>query len=170
MATITTNTIGAAFSSRAQAREAVRALRDIGFSDSQVGVIGSHPEEGDIDTSDSKPGTGAAVGATAGAGLGALWGLGILAGALPAIGPAIAGGTLAVILSSAAAGAATAGVAGALLGMGFTKEEADFYDEEVRAGRTIVTVNAGNRNSEASSILRAHGGYDIANRANRPII
>ena len=49
---------------------------------------------------------GAIAGVAAGAGVGALWGLGILAGVLPGIGTAIAGGTLAAILSSAAAGAA----------------------------------------------------------------
>ena len=62
--------------------------------------------------------------------MGALWGLGILAGIVPAIGPAIAGGTLAAILSSAAAGAATAGVAGALIGLGIPEDEAKRGEEK----------------------------------------
>jgi uncharacterized protein (TIGR02271 family) len=100
----------------------------------------------------------------AGAGIGALWGLGILAGVLPAIGPAIAGGTLAAILSSAAAGAAAAGLGGALIGMGLSKEEADFYESELQSGRTIVTVNAGSRQSEARSLLQQAGAYDMQTR------
>jgi uncharacterized protein (TIGR02271 family) len=87
--------------------------------------------------------------------------LGILAGVLPAIGPAIAGGTLAVLLSSAAAGAAAAGLAGALIGMGLSKEEAEYYEGELKAGRTIVTVHAGSRRDEAMHILRQHGGYSM---------
>jgi uncharacterized protein (TIGR02271 family) len=71
--------------------------------------------------------------------VGALWGLGILAGVLPAIGPAIAGGTLAAILSSAAAGAATAGIAGTLIGLGIPEDEANYYHQEFRAGRTHRT-------------------------------
>jgi uncharacterized protein (TIGR02271 family) len=79
---------------------------------------------------------------------------------LPAIGPAIAGGTLAAILSSAAAGAAAAGLAGTLSGMGIPKDEAEFYESEFKAGRTIVTVNAGSRSAEALAILRQFGGYE----------
>jgi uncharacterized protein (TIGR02271 family) len=110
-------------------------------------------------------GEGAIAGAATGAGIGALWGLGILAGILPAIGPAIAGGTLAVLLSSAAAGAAAAGLAGALIGMGVPREEAEFYEGELKAGRTIVTVNAGARRDEAMQIMRQYGGYDMSNKA-----
>jgi uncharacterized protein (TIGR02271 family) len=90
-----------------------------------------------------------------------LWGLGILAGVLPAIGPAIAGGTLAAILSSAAAGAATAGVAGALIGAGIPEEEANYYESEFRAGRVLVTVRADGRFNEAQTFLQQNGGYDM---------
>ena len=153
------------------AREAIRALKDAGFTEEQIGVARSRGDQtdrtGDGDTTDegeSYAGEGAMAGVAAGAGIGALWGLGILAGILPAIGPAIAGGTLAIILSSAAAGAATAGLAGALIGMGLTKEEAEFYESEMRAGRTIVTVNAGARQGEAMALLRSHGAYDMSTR------
>jgi len=105
------------------------------------------------------------TGVAAGAGVGALWGMGILAGILPAIGPAIAGGTLAALLSSAAAGAAAAGVTGALIGMGIPKEEAEFYESELKSGRTIVTVNADGRRNEAQAILQRFGGYDISSRS-----
>jgi uncharacterized protein (TIGR02271 family) len=88
---------------------------------------------------------------------------------LPAIGPAIAGGTLAAILASAATGAAAAGLAGALIGLGIPKEEAEYYEGELRAGRTIVTVQAGDRYDEAASILRRYDSYDYASAADRNI-
>ena len=99
------------------------------------------------------------AGLAAGAGVGALWGLGILAGVIPGIGPAIAGGTLGVLLSSAAAGAATAGLAGALIGLGIPDEDASFYEGEFKAGRSIVTVKSP-RHTEACAILNRFGGYD----------
>jgi len=94
-------------------------------------------------------------------GVGGLWAVGIAAGVLPAIGPAIAGGILASILASAATGAVAGGVIGALLGIGVPEDEAKYYDEEFRSGRTIVTVRAENRFDEAQDVLRRHGAYDV---------
>ena len=45
-----------------------------------------------------------------------------------------------VLLSNAAAGAAVAGLAGALIGYGIPEDEAKYYQGEFEAGRTIVTV------------------------------
>jgi uncharacterized protein (TIGR02271 family) len=93
-----------------------------------------------------------------------LAGLGVLFGVIPVVGPVIAGGTLGVILSNAAAGAAVAGLAGALIGYGIPEEEAKYYHSEFEAGRTIVTVQANGRYDEAYTILRRHGGYDMNSR------
>jgi uncharacterized protein (TIGR02271 family) len=165
MAAKSGKTVVGAFTSQEDARRATRALRDAGFKEDQIGVASSKPRTGDGAISEEDDGDytaeGAMAGVATGAGIGALWGLGILAGILPAIGPAIAGGTLAVLLSSAAAGAAAAGIAGALIGMGLSKEEAEFYEGEIKAGRTIVTVNAGSRRDEALHILRQFGGYSM---------
>ncbi len=170
MATKANETVVGVFTDHEQARKATHALKDAGFTEDQIGVASAkrHADMSDRGTGDDDDddytGEGAIAGAAAGAGLGALWGLGILAGILPAIGPAIAGGTLAVLLSSAAAGAAAAGLAGALIGMGLSREEAEYYEGELKAGRTIVTVNAGNRRAEAVRLLRQFGGYDISNK------
>lgn len=169
MATQQQGTVVGVFHDHDKAREAIRALKNAGFREDQIGVASSNREglrgvKGDDASDESYAGEGAIAGVATGAGIGALWGLGILAGALPAIGPAIAGGTLAVILSSAAAGAAAAGLAGALVGMGMSKEEADYYESEMRSGRTIVTVAAGARRSDAMALLQQHGGYDMSNR------
>jgi uncharacterized protein (TIGR02271 family) len=168
MTTQTEGTVVGVFHDHEQARRAIRALKDAGFNDDQIGVASSNTggrfAKVNEEDKGSYAGEGAATGVAAGAGLGALWGLGILAGVLPAIGPAIAGGTLAAILASAAVGAAAAGLAGALIGMGIPKEEAEYYESEMKAGRTIVTVHAGSRREQAMAVLRQFSGYDFATR------
>jgi hypothetical protein len=165
-----THTMTGVFENHDQARKAVRELLQAGFTEAQIGVASSHREPiGHIEVegghaAESFAGEGAITGVAAGAGLGALWGLGIMAGIVSPLGPAIAGGALAAVLSSAAAGAAAAGFAGALVGLGIPKEEADYYESEMAAGRTIVTVSAGQRQEEAQAILRRYGGHDMAAR------
>ena len=114
---------------------------------------------------DSHAASGALTGALTGMGLGALAGLGVLAGVIPVVGPAIAAGTLGVILSNAAAGAGIAGVVGALVGAGIPEHEAKYYQGELESGRSIITVNADGRNDEAIAILRRCGGYDMNSRS-----
>ncbi len=55
-----------------------------------------------------------------------------------------------------------AGIAGALIGLGIPKEEAEYYESEFKEGRTIVTVDAGTRYDEAMGILESHGAYQAA--------
>ena len=57
---------------------------------------------------------------------------------------------------SAAAGAATAGLAGALVGLGIPEE---------KASRTIVTVHDKNRCDEACAALRRFRSYDYSSAA-----
>ena len=163
MSTVRTRDVAVGvFSDRAQAQQAVAELKRNGFTENEIGVTSRHEEgtvAGDSEAGGTKADEGAVAGLAAGAGVGALWGLGILAGVIPGIGPAIAGGTLGVLLSSAAAGAATAGLAGALIGLGIPEEDATFYQDEFKAGRSIVTVK-GSRSVEAAAILNRFGGYD----------
>lgn len=157
-------TVIAIFDDRTRAQSAIEQLKRAGFTEGEIGVtVRDGDSEGgqalrDGGGKETHAKEGAITGVAAGAGVGALWGLGILAGVLPAIGPAIAGGTLAAILSSAAAGAATAGLAGTLIGLGIPEDEAKYYEDEFRAGRTVVTVQAMGRQAEAQSILQQAGG------------
>ena len=41
------------------------------------------------------------------------------------------------------------------------EDEAQYYEGEFRAGRTLVTVKSDTRFDEASAILRRYGAYDI---------
>ena len=80
------------------------------------------------------------------------------------VGPAIAGGTLGVVLSNAAVGAGIAGLVGALVGAGLPEKEAQFYHDELAAGRCIITVDGGSRPDEATVIMRRCRGYDMSSR------
>ena len=162
------STIVGVFEDRRQADQAVAELKQAGFGDEQIGLAMRHQDgTGASSTTgqgDTEMGEGAVAGMLTGLGLGALAGLGVLSGVIPVIGPAIAGGTLGIILSNAAAGAAVAGVAGALIGYGIPEDEAHYYGEEFEAGRAVVTVRADGRADEAMTILRRHGGYDRSSR------
>jgi uncharacterized protein (TIGR02271 family) len=162
------STVVGVFEDRTNADRAVSELRKAGFRDDQIGVAMRHSDASDETATTpvdySEAGSGALTGALAGMGLGALAGLGVLAGVIPVVGPAIAGGTLGVILSNAAAGAGIAGLAGALIGHGVPEEEANYYHGEFEAGRVIVTVKADGRYDDAAVILRRAGAYDMSTR------
>jgi hypothetical protein len=171
MSTATTSdTVVGVFDDPRQAQQAVNELRRQGYTDDQIGVVSQRGEGESATETGTGAEEGAAIGAATGAGIGALWGLGILAGVLPGIGPAIAGGTLGILLSSAAAGAATAGIAGALIGLGISDEDASYYEDEFRAGKTIVTVRGGPNAAAVHSVFNQFGGYDRASSrsATRP--
>lgn len=148
------------FQNAGDARRAIEDLRDAGFSDKKIGLL-VHDKDGDPevksfrDLEGNKAGTGAAIGAAAGAGGGALWALGIAAGILPAIGPVIAGGILAAVAASAAGGAAAGVLVGSLIGLGVSDEEAAYYDDEFKKGKTIVVVQPGDRADLAYTLLNA---------------
>ncbi|QDU25307.1 Heat induced stress protein YflT [Anatilimnocola aggregata] len=156
--TVTGAVIGV-FEDQRQAQQAIAELRRAGYTEDQIGVVSQNREVANTD-SGTKIGEGAATGLATGAGIGALWGLGILSNVLPGIGPAIFGGTLGVILSSAAAGAAAAGIGGALAGLGISDDDAKYYEGEFKSGRTIVTVHGGPPAGQAQSVLTQYGGYD----------
>lgn len=154
-----TGTVVGVFEDQANAQKAVAELRRAGYTEDQIGVVSKHDAVVESD-SGTKVEEGAAAGLATGAGLGALWGLGILSNILPGIGPAIFGGTLGVIMSSAAAGAAAAGIGGALAGLGVSDDEAKYYEDEFKSGRTIVTVHGGPNTEQARRVLAQYGAYD----------
>lgn len=166
MATRTQAAAVAVFDNVGDARDAVRELRDVGFTEEEIGVLSHDRETGEVEARSpertaekTKAPEGAATGAAVGGGAAALWSVGIAAGMLPAIGPVIAGGALAAALASAAGGAVVGGAAGALIGLGIPEDEAEWYGQEFEGGRTIVTVRSPDRHDEALSILTRHGGH-----------
>jgi uncharacterized protein (TIGR02271 family) len=157
-------TVVGVFHDRADADRAVDELRRAGIRNDQIGIVAKGDErtgDGVVADEGSEAGSGAVAGMVAGAGLGGLVGLGIVAGVIPVLGPIIAGGTLATILANAAGGAAIAGIAGALIGAGIPEHEAEYYQSEFEAGRTLVTVHCNGDAGNVMAILRRHNAYDM---------
>jgi hypothetical protein len=166
MSTATCSTTVALFPNQEQATEAVDALIRAEFDRSQIGVVASDHITTGFTTTDSvletqaraeNIGNGTAVAVAAGAGIGALIGWGVLAGAVPVIGPALLAGTLGILATNSASGAAVGGVIGALAGWGVSEEHARHYESEIASGRVVVTVSADERTDEAQAILRQFG-------------
>lgn len=145
-------TLVSVFHDREHAILAVEGLKRAGFRDDQIGLAGRAEEP--VTRTGSQVEEGTVLGMMAGAGLGSLVGLGIVAGVIPMIGPVVAGGTLAGLLADAAGGAVVAGAAVALVGAGVPESAARYYESELLAGHVLMTVRAEGREVEAASVLR----------------
>ncbi len=159
--TDTTTIVGGIFSRVPDAHRAVRELRAIGVTDDQIGLISRRSDgtlERDGDEAGAKweegTGIGAAVGATAGTGLG----LAVIAGMLTPIGPVIAGGALVGLLASMGVGATVGSAIGGLVGLGLTQGDADYFESELKAGKTLVTVSTLDNTDAVVDLLQRSGG------------
>ncbi len=154
----TGRTVVGLFRDRADAEQAITALKDASFTREQIGIaIKNRGEQRDLaeSTETSAPGKGAAAGAVSGGLVGGI--IGLLGSLLiPGIGPIVAGGVLESVLVGAGAGAATGGIVGALMGLGVSEEDAKHFDSGFRGGGTLITVDAGSRVDEAERILGGH--------------
>ena len=151
------------FETKARADQAVADLKAVGFTDSEIGMVHRDPEGKTVKTGaadENHAGEGAAIGAATGAGALALGSLAVTFGVIPVIGPILAVGPLAAALISAAGGAAAGGLVGALVGWGIPEEDAAYYENEVKAGRYLVTVETSDRLEEARAILHRFSGFD----------
>lgn len=145
-----TTTILGVFDSAESARRALHELRDSGMHlhDTSLVAQGEHG-------SDEK------LNAPEGALLGAAWGglVGLVALAIPGIGPFIAGGAVAAALTGAAAGAVVGGISGALMHSNNLREEdARRYEGHVQAGKTLVVVKADEADAVGVRRILAHDG------------
>src|SRR5579859_4599943 len=177
MSTTSTNTrstVVGVFDDREDARDAIEALKDAGFTGDAISILSPDKQatQDIAEETGTHAGSGAATGAVTGGVLGGLggWLVGIGALAIPGVGPLIAAGAFATALGGAAIGAGVGAIAGALAGMGVPKNEAEYYEGEVKSGRTLVAVRSDGRYNDAQRILREHGAYDIdtAPAASRP--
>jgi len=53
-------------------------------------------------------------------------------------------------------------VAEDLTGMGVSSDEASYYDNEYKSGRTVISIDAGDRAEEAKTILDTNGAYNYS--------
>jgi uncharacterized protein (TIGR02271 family) len=152
----TRKTVIGVFENRAAAERAVASLKADGYKDDQIGLIGKDSAGA------SQAGKGAAIGAGVGAVATAGIGAAVMTGIIPVVGPVLALGPIAATLINLAGGAAGGGLAGALVGYGIPDEDAKFYENELKAGRYLVTVDACDRVEKARTIYAREGGYDRA--------
>lgn len=167
------NMVVGVFDEYAQAKVAVDRLWHAGFAHEEVGIAGPGEPVREAQTAEGKvedtAARGAVTGAIAGGGVGAVAGA-LATGLIPGIGPVVAGGLLLGIITGAAAGAAGGTFLGPFIALGFTEEEARYYEKEFHAGRTIVTVRADARVADAVTILRGCGAHDINQRLPEEVV
>jgi len=143
------NTIIGVFDDPTTARRALETLRDSTLPIEDISII-SQNADGKITTGDAgdvKAGEGAAVGA--------VWGglVGLAALLIPGVGPFIAFGALGAALTGVVTGAVVGGISAALIDFsGIPADEAQGYEQQIRAGKTLVAVKA--RDEDSSEVRR----------------
>jgi hypothetical protein len=170
------STIIGVFASPDRAHQAVEELRRARFPDDHLILMVHHDDQQDVQftdldaakaaqiTGETQAGKGAAVGAVAGGAVGGA--LGLASVLVPGVGAAVFTGcylvpTVVGLASAVAGGAAGGGLVGALLGLDFPEEEARLYERELKAGRALVGVKAGDRTPVAWEILHQFGGHEV---------
>jgi uncharacterized membrane protein len=152
-------TVLGTFPSRDQAEKAVGELRGKGF-DRDISIVARDEGERQKNQFTTMGTDNVADGTATGGVIGGLAGLAVGAGALaiPGIGPLIAAGPIAGLLS----GAATGGIAGGLIDWGIPQERGKFYEEKVKQGNILVSVRtSANRINDAADTLRRNGARDV---------
>jgi len=151
-------TVAGLFPDRANAEQAIDALKAAGFTGDQIGVAlrdrtvqGVLIEETGTQVAEEAATTGALGGGLLGGLTGLLIGIGALV--IPGLGPVVAGGVLATAfgvaggtaVAGAGIGAAAGGLLGALAGIGIPESEARYFETGFRAGQVLVTDTGGSR-------------------------
>jgi outer membrane lipoprotein SlyB len=160
MSAIKLSTAVGVFHNRIDAQEAIQDLVTAGFARDKIGMLvrDDPPPEAPA-PEEARTVEGGVAGALTGGSLGAV--LGAAATFIPGVGPVIGAGLLIAAVGGAAAGAVAGGLMGVLLSLGISKEEARHFENEVQAGRTLVTVQVDERHDEAVAILRGHGAVGL---------
>ncbi len=154
MVAVHTATLIGMFDDPRQAEGAVAELCQAGFREDQVGLVVKVTDE-EYDTEEDAI-SGAVAGSLGGAAVGALVTL-----ALPGLGPLVATTLLAAALEGATAGALAGGLVGALVGVGIPEHEAQYYEEALRAGQALVTIEASEGQEQAQAILLRAGAREV---------
>ena len=155
-----TTTVLALFRERRDAEAAVRALRTAHFDPDQLAI--GQPGDARGVPHHGRIAFAGVIGGAVGCGIvGVL--IGVVAGGLVPMIPAWLPGGWFVPFMLGIAGAGTGAVAGLLMSQSIADRGAYYYDDEVRAGRTLVRVEADPAEVEtARRILLAEGAFDAS--------
>jgi len=164
----TTEAIAGFYRTIPEGEAARQALYAAGFRENEVSFLTGDTRGHDTPAIGPIASTGAEDEAPRDAWIGGVVGLaaGMVAIAIPGIGPFLAAGPLATTLAGAigglTVGAATGGLIGLLRDHGVSEEEAQFYAEGVKRGGALVTVHgvSDDRAEEAKKILAKCGAID----------
>jgi len=164
----TTEAIAGFFRTIPEGEAARQALYGAGFREEEVSFLTGDTRGHETPAVGPIAATGAEAEAPRDAWIGGVVGLaaGMVAIAIPGIGPFLAAGPLATTLAGAigglTVGAATGGLIGLLRDHGVSEEEAEFYAEGVKRGGSLVTVHgvSDERGEEAKKILSRCGAID----------
>ena len=159
----TARTVVSVFDRMQDADAAYTELQSAGFSHESLSLVrrqeGIRPEFGVEETQTKKT---TETGVSAGVVIGGIAGL--VALAIPGIGPLLAVGPIAFALTGAVAGGALGGLLGSFAGLGIPTDHAKAYEDAVRAGGVFVAVKAADQNAaqHATDILAKHGARQLA--------
>jgi uncharacterized membrane protein len=163
-------TVAGIFSSISQAERALHELQRQGISSDSLHVIAGNENNRHDEylKKSKKASTSTAAAAASSASFGG--GVGILAAlaalAIPGVGPIIAGGGMATVLTGFGIGAASGGLIGAFKNMGISHEDAPLYEEAVRRGAVIALAEVDDdKMSDAINAMNTHGANDIQREA-----
>ena len=153
-----TASIFALFRTQEEAERAIDELAQAGFGADEIGVLvpGDTEEPDYFRRAMAGTGAGTALGGAAGAVLGAA-----SVGAIPGIGPVLVAGALVPVLMGAITGGSTGGLFGWLFSMSSAQDQALYYTQEVRSGRSLVTVTT-DRIEEARRAFEAAAALEVA--------
>ena len=143
---------------------AQQALLSAGFNRDEVSYLTGDTRGHETPAVGPVAGTGSESEAVPDAWIGGVAGLavGMVAAAIPGIGPLLAIGPLAGAIGGLSVGAAAGGLIGLLRDQGISNEEAEFYAEGVKRGGSLVTVHdvTDERAKIARGILDDHRAID----------
>ncbi|GCE47688.1 heat induced stress protein YflT [Thermosporothrix hazakensis] len=150
------------FYDKAQANQAIEELKQAGFNDDEIGFLARSRVVGKDAAKAANTAAGILEGGVIGGVLGAAASL-----LIPGIGPAVAGGILATTLGGATLGAAAGGLIGSFVKFGIPEKDAQFYQQELEAGHTVIVVKTPSAEGyrDALAIMRKHGAYDAETQA-----
>ena len=141
------------FQEKDQAQQAIDELKAEGF-ENEISLI-VKDEQGNEASTQSLAG-GAVTGGVLGGLAGLLAGTGALL--IPGIGPVLAAGPFAATLTGIVGG----GLAGGLVDYGIPEERSQYYEEKVRQGSVLITMEASEGFvQEAATVLRTYGAEDV---------
>jgi uncharacterized membrane protein len=159
-------TVVGVFPDYVTAESVAHKLEAQGYSRADISVV-ANDHKGEYTNHYPSDGTVAASGAGTGAAIGGATGLalGLVALAIPGIGPITALGPLAVALTGAGIGAAAGGLIGAMTALGVPEEDAHHYSGLLKQGSSVVMVTTPDDRAElVASLLERYGAEGVDER------